>query len=88
MEAPIEEPDATVEQQQQQQSPEIANPPNGGIDGRPAATVDDLMAHLQAFARTNGFAVIRRNAGKEETWWTGGLGQGEGKVGPWMGMDD
>ncbi|KAK4232888.1 hypothetical protein C8A03DRAFT_39458, partial [Achaetomium macrosporum] len=54
MEAPVEEPDAAVKQQQQQ-FPEIANPPNGGIDGRPAATVDDLMAQLQAFARANGY---------------------------------
>ena len=42
---------------------DIPNPPDGGINGQPAATIDDLQAHLQAHAREHGFAVVRRNGG-------------------------
>lgn len=42
---------------------DISNPPDGGINGQPAATIDDLQAHLQAHAREHGFAVVRRNGG-------------------------
>jgi hypothetical protein len=46
--------------------PPIPNPPEGGIidpNGvqRPAASCDELLEHLNTFAKQNGFAVIKKN---------------------------
>ncbi|CAK7564475.1 MAG: hypothetical protein SEPTF4163_002369 [Sporothrix epigloea] len=56
----------------QRDYPEIPNPPEGGIladdpNGAPrlAANVDELLAHLNSFAKQHGFAIVRRQAGNK-----------------------
>lgn len=41
----------------------ITNPPEGGIDGVPADSIQQLQDHLNVFARAHGFAFIRKSGG-------------------------
>ncbi|KAI8314936.1 hypothetical protein K4K61_003382 [Colletotrichum sp. SAR11_59] len=39
----------------------IPNPPQGGVNGEPAESIDAFTTHLNDFARANGFAIVRRS---------------------------